>query len=167
MTTATTGRRAGGAPFTFAGGGMQDVAQNATCGRLPLRSPSGRLLTGIHSKALDKYYEKVFNLSMTRLIEFDPKKDAVNWAKHKIRLATAALVFADPMRIERVDDSEGNMSGEERLQTLGKVGSVLFVVYTEKGERIRLISARIATKSEKRSYYGYHTANSKDWAKAD
>jgi uncharacterized DUF497 family protein len=122
---------------------------------------------GIHSKALDKYYEKVFNLSMTRLIEFDPKKDAVNWAKHKIRLATAALVFADPMRIERVDDSAGNTSGEERLQTLGKVGSVLFVVYTERGKKIRLISARIATKSEKRSYYGYDTINSKYWTKAD
>jgi uncharacterized DUF497 family protein len=142
-------------------------SENTTRDRLPPHSSSGGLLTAVRGKALDKYYEKVFNLRMTRLIEFDPKKDAANWVKHKIRLATAALVFADPMRIERLDDSEGNMSEEERLQTLGRVGRVLFVVYTERGKKIRLISARLATKLEKRSYYGYDASNSKDWAKAD
>ena len=46
-------------------------------------------------------------------IEFDPAKDEQNWKKHKIRFATAALVFADPYRIERLDDSLEN-PGEER-----------------------------------------------------
>ena len=96
--------------------------------------------------------------------EIDPEKAADNWAKHKIRLETAALVFADPLRVERRDDSEGNTAGEERWQTLGKV---LFVVYTERGEKKRLISARAADKAEKRSYYGHDTRNRKGWAKAD
>jgi uncharacterized DUF497 family protein len=81
---------------------------------------------------------------MTREIEFDPRKEEQNWKAHKIHLATAALVFADPMRIERRDDSKGNMSGEERWQTLGMVDKVLFVVYTERGDKTRLISARPA-----------------------
>jgi uncharacterized DUF497 family protein len=86
---------------------------------------------------------------------------------HKVSFEDAALVFTDPMRIERRDDSEGNISGEERWQTLGKVDKVLFVVYTERGEKTRLISARAANKAEKRSYYGHDNDNRKGWAKAD
>jgi uncharacterized DUF497 family protein len=103
----------------------------------------------------------------TRDFEIDPEKASANWTKHKIHLQTAALVFADPLRIERRDDSEGNTAREERWQTLGKVDKVLFVVYTERGEKTRLISARAANKAEKRSYYGYDTRNRKGWAKAD
>ena len=90
--------------------------------------------------------------------------------KHRVSFDTATLVFLDPCRIERRDDSEGNTAGEERRQTLGKVGKLYFVVFTErddeKGGIIRLISARIATKEEQRSYYG-HNDNVKGWTKAD
>ena len=103
----------------------------------------------------------------TREFEIDPVKAAENWTKHKVRLETGALVFVDPLRVERRDDSEGNTSGEERWQTLGKVDKVLFVVYTERGEKTRLITARIANKAEKRSYYGHDSRNSKEWSKAD
>ncbi|MDR2602223.1 MAG: BrnT family toxin [Spirochaetaceae bacterium] len=61
------------------------------------------------------------------------------WEAHKIKLETAALVFADTMRLERPDDSEGNATGEERRQTLGEVSKVLFVVYTERGNKTRII----------------------------
>ena len=71
----------------------------------------------------------------TREIEFDPEKAMVNFQQHKVRFETAALVFSDPLRIERRDDSEGNTLGEERWQTLGMVKNVLFVVYTERGEK--------------------------------
>jgi uncharacterized DUF497 family protein len=104
---------------------------------------------------------------MTREIEFDPEKEEKNWKTHKVHLATAALVFVDPCRIERRDDSEGNMSGEERWQTLGMVDKILFVVYTERGDKTRLISARPANGPEKRSYYGYDESNRKGWSKAD
>jgi uncharacterized DUF497 family protein len=103
----------------------------------------------------------------TREFEFDPEKAIVNLQIHKVNFEDAALVFADLMRIERRDDSQENIAGEERWQTLGKVGKVLFVVYTERGEKIRLISARIANKAEKRSYYGHGNDNRKGWAEAD
>jgi len=103
----------------------------------------------------------------TREIEFDPEKAKINFQEHKIRFETAALVFSDPLRIERRDDSESNTSGEERWQTLGMVHKVLFVVYTERGKKTRLISARVANKAEKRSYYGHDDNNRKGWAKAD
>ncbi|MBO4373983.1 MAG: BrnT family toxin [Lachnospiraceae bacterium] len=43
---------------------------------------------------------------------------------------------------------------EDRYYTIGKVGDVLFVVYTDRGNTIRLISARFATKKEEELYYG-------------
>ena len=79
---------------------------------------------------------------------------------------TAQYVFADPQRLERLDMSEGNISGEERWQTLGKVGPVLFVVYTERGENKRIVTARPADKTERRSYNGYYQIDGKGWSKA-
>jgi uncharacterized DUF497 family protein len=111
--------------------------------------------------------QKVLLLSMTIKIEFDTDKDEKNWKKHRIRFNTAALVFADPMRIERIDDSANRTTCEERFQTLGRVSKVLFVVYTERGDKIRLITARLATKAERRSYYGYDRTDNKRWTKAD
>jgi uncharacterized DUF497 family protein len=106
-----------------------------------------------------------------RKIVWDPDKAAENLRKHHVTFDSAALVFLDPMRIERRDDSETNKSGEERWQTLGVVGSVLFVVYTERvtvnGEETRIITARAANKAEKRSYHGTDNRNIKGWAKAD
>ena len=103
----------------------------------------------------------------TREIEFDPEKAKVNFKVHKVKFETASLVFSDPNRIERRDDSEGNKAGEERWQTLGMVSKVLFVVYTERGEKTRIISARSANKAEKRSYHGHDNDNRKGWTKAD
>jgi len=103
----------------------------------------------------------------TREIEFDPVKAELNWKEHKIKFETASLVFSDPMRIERRDDSKGNTSEEDRWQTLGMVNKVLFVVYTERGNKTRIISARAADKTERRSYYGNDNDNRKSWTKAD
>jgi len=100
-------------------------------------------------------------------IEFDPEKAKINWQEHKVDFEDAALVFIDPLRIERRDDSEGNAGDEDRWQTLGIVNKVFFVVYTERGDKTRIISARAATKAEKRSYYGHDNNNSKGWTKAN
>jgi uncharacterized DUF497 family protein len=70
-------------------------------------------------------------------------------------------------RIERRDESERNTSGEERRQTLGMAGKVLFVVYTKRGETPRLISARLANKAERRSYNGYYHIDGKGWSEAN
>jgi uncharacterized DUF497 family protein len=100
------------------------------------------------------------------IVEWDENKNAINRRIHHISFETARLVFADPDRIERLDNSLSNSSGEVRWQTLGLVGKVLFVVYTERGKNIRLISARLANKKERSSYYGVGNEKSSNWAKA-
>jgi len=101
------------------------------------------------------------------IVEWDENKNAINRRIHHISFETARLVFADPNRIERFDNSLSNSSGEIRWQTLGLVGKVLFVVYTERGENIRLISARLANKKERSSYYGDGNNKGSNWAKTN
>ena len=75
----------------------------------------------------------------------------MNWRKHTVSFEDAALVFADENRIERYDDEHS--IDEDRYITIGKVERILFVIYTERGEITRLISARRATVQERRDYY--------------
>ena len=98
-------------------------------------------------------------------IEWDEAKNILNKKEHGVSFEAAQFVFIDPERIERLDRSEGNTSGEERIQTLGMVNKVLFVVYTERGENKRIITARLADKTERRSYNGYYQIDGKGWAK--
>ncbi|MDR2718328.1 MAG: BrnT family toxin [Treponema sp.] len=99
-------------------------------------------------------------------IEWYGEKARLNIENHKVSFETAQYVFSDPERLERIDQSEGNTSGEERLQTLGKVRKVLFVIYTERGNNKHIISARLADKNERRSYNGYYQIDGKGWTKA-
>ena len=89
--------------------------------------------------------------------------------KHRIGFEVAQYVFTDPLRIWRYDRSESNTSGEVRWQTIGKVGKLFFVVYTEQedgeGNITRIISARKAEKHERRSYNGYNQIDGKGWTK--
>ncbi|MDR1785282.1 MAG: BrnT family toxin [Spirochaetaceae bacterium] len=100
-------------------------------------------------------------------IEWDAVKNETNKREHNgLGFEVAQYVFSDPQRLERLDRSEHNASGEERWQTLGKVGPVFFVVYTERRANKRIISARAADKAERRSYYGYYQIDGKGWTKA-
>lgn len=87
-----------------------------------------------------------------QLVEWDENKAAINFRKHGICFEDAALVFADENLIERRDETHSQH--EDRWQAIGMVEKILFVVYTERGEAIRLISARVATSKERREYYG-------------
>ena len=60
-------------------------------------------------------------------------------------------VFNDSNRIEIYDVEHSQY--EDRYSTIGMVDDVLFVVYTERGEAIRLISARLATSRERSIYF--------------
>jgi uncharacterized DUF497 family protein len=94
-------------------------------------------------------------------------RNEINRREHNgLDFEVAQYVFSDPERIERLDRSENNTSGEERWQTLGRVGPVFFVVYTERGENKRIITARAADKAERRSYHGYYRIDNKGWSKA-
>lgn len=83
--------------------------------------------------------------------EWDEEKNFANKEKHKISFETAAHVFDDPNYIEMFDFEHS--FNEDRYIAIGKVGDVLFVVFTERKETIRLISARLATNAERKLYY--------------
>jgi uncharacterized DUF497 family protein len=83
--------------------------------------------------------------------EFDPAKAVGNLRKHGVSFADAEGVFMDPLAMHRIDpDAEG----EERLLAIGRgsAGHLLVVVYTLRGDSIRLISARRASAAEIRAY---------------
>lgn len=84
-----------------------------------------------------------------RWIEWDDEKNIHN---HGISFQAAKYVFNDENRLEFFDAYHSD--DEDRYITIGKVHDVLFVVFTERGESIRLISARIANARERRIYYG-------------
>ena len=87
--------------------------------------------------------------------EWDEAKAVTNERKHGVGFALAVRVFSDPLAISRQDRIEG---GEQRWQTLGMVDGVLLLLVAHtvqddgEGEVIRIISARQATRKEKRDY---------------
>jgi uncharacterized DUF497 family protein len=84
--------------------------------------------------------------------EWDAEKAADNWRDHGIAFDEAIKIFRDAFAIESIDDREAY--GEERVNRLGMCeGVLLHVTYTERGERIRIISARRAEKHEQDDYY--------------
>lgn len=88
------------------------------------------------------------------LFEWDEAKEQINFSKHGIDFSTAALVFSDDCRIEKYDDAHSD--DEDRYITIGQVQGtmiIVMVVYTEREEAIRIISARRATKREEEAYY--------------
>jgi hypothetical protein len=84
--------------------------------------------------------------------EWDPAKALANLRKHKVPFLMACEVFKDDNRLETLDFSSD--CDEERWIVLGRVGQkILSVVYTQRGQRTRLISARRADRNEQRSYW--------------
>ena len=84
--------------------------------------------------------------------EWDEAKADDNLRNHGVSFEFAATAFRDPFGIEWIDDREAY--GEVRTILLGMAdGTVLVVVYTERESRIRLISARRATRYEQNRYY--------------
>jgi uncharacterized DUF497 family protein len=92
--------------------------------------------------------------------EWDRRKNAANQRKHGVAFVEASTVFGDPLSITIPDPLHD--IDEERLVIIGMSAAqrLLVVVHTERGERIRLISARLATKHEKHYYEeGSHEAS--------
>ena len=83
--------------------------------------------------------------------EWDENKNRINKNLHHVDFLLAARIFFDEHRLERVD--EEHSQDEERYISLGWADGVLFVVHTERGDTIRLISARRAEPHERRAYY--------------
>ena len=87
----------------------------------------------------------------TLIFEWDEDKNHINKEKHGIDFNIAIHVFEDDDRIE-IYDVEHSID-EDRYNTIGLVHDVLFVVYTERKDRLRIILARLATAAERRLYY--------------
>lgn len=88
------------------------------------------------------------------IFEWDDSKEQINIIKHGIDFSTAAHVFHDENRIEFYD--EAHSESEDRYITIGQINGIaiiVMVVYTERKDTIRLISARKATNQERRMYY--------------
>ena len=82
--------------------------------------------------------------------EWDDRKAARNARQHGVTFEVARLAFADPRAIDRLDLDE---TGEDRMLLTGLANNVLLTVcFTERGRRIRIISARKATKREQDDY---------------
>ncbi|WP_299411479.1 BrnT family toxin [Acaryochloris sp. IP29b_bin.148] len=84
-------------------------------------------------------------------VEWDPNKAAINQQKHGVRFADAEAVLFDPNALSFEDMAA---QGEQRFVVIGMdhLWRLLVVVYTYRDNRIRLISARSATRSERRNY---------------
>ena len=85
--------------------------------------------------------------------EWDDAKAEANFETHGVSFELAKTVFKDTFAIERLDDREDY--GEQRFIIVGMADGrvLLFVAYTERGERIRIISARRVTQHEQDDYF--------------
>ena len=91
-------------------------------------------------------------MAMKLQFEWDPNKAAKNIEKHQVSFDEAATVFDNPMFITVID--EEHSVDKERYITVGlsKRGRLLMVAHTDREGRIRIISARKATKKEEQFY---------------
>jgi uncharacterized DUF497 family protein len=88
--------------------------------------------------------------------EWDDEKNAINLQKHGIDFLSAIAVFDDPDRLE--EDSTQPEYQEVRKRTIGRVGShllVLTVIYTDREQNKRIISARCASRDERKRYLNF------------
>lgn len=84
--------------------------------------------------------------------DWDPDKAAENLRRHRVSFEEAATVFRDPLSWTFPDPEHSE--GEERYLDIGhsERGRLLIVSYTERQGQVRIISARLATRKERRSY---------------
>ena len=84
--------------------------------------------------------------------EWDPAKAASNHEKHGVSFEEAATAFGDPLSLTIYDPDHS--AGEDRYVLLGLSENhrLLVISHAERDDRIRIISARAADKSERRNY---------------
>ena len=84
--------------------------------------------------------------------EWDPKKAKYNLRKHGVSFEEASTVFDDVLATFYQDPDHS--AHEKRLLTIGTSarGRLLYVAFADRKQRIRIISARVPTKQEKKLY---------------
>ncbi len=84
--------------------------------------------------------------------EWDNNKAESNFLKHGISFEQAVTVFADPYLLFTEDSKHSEKEQREWAIGEAKNGSLLVVIFTMRGDSIRIISARKATKIERKQY---------------
>ncbi len=86
------------------------------------------------------------------LFEWDPEKAAKNLIIHGVSFDEAAIAFQDPLSLKIYDPLHSDE--EDRFVLIGNSGRnrLLVIVHTERGNKIRIINARKATKNEREQY---------------
>jgi uncharacterized DUF497 family protein len=89
---------------------------------------------------------------MGYIFEWDQKKAGLNLRKHNVGFDEASTVFGDPLALLMPDPDHS--VGEMRYVLLGMSNQqrLLVVAFAERSPRTRLISARLATRQERRKY---------------
>jgi uncharacterized protein len=84
--------------------------------------------------------------------EWNPRKAGVNQRKHGVSFGEAATIFGDPLALTAADPVHSDR--EDRFVTMGVSdrGRTLIIVHTDRGDAVRIISARRATRTERRQY---------------
>ncbi|MCC7372959.1 MAG: BrnT family toxin [Chloroflexi bacterium] len=84
--------------------------------------------------------------------EWDPEKAALNLRRHRVAFAEAITVFSDPLSV--TDSDPDHSDDETRFIVIGTSGrgTLMMVVHTARGSRIRIISARALTRAERVQY---------------
>ena len=88
--------------------------------------------------------------------EWDPKKEAKNIRKHKVMFTEAATVFGDTFSTTVPDPDHSDEEDRYIIIGLSQHHRLLMVAHTERGERIRIISARPLTPTEREAYEETH-----------
>ena len=86
------------------------------------------------------------------MFEWDEHKNKINVIKHSIDFKLAAEVFSDPKAIIQFSREQ---NGEKRYQIIGSIAGelvILLVAFTHRQDKIRIISARKASKKERQLY---------------
>lgn len=129
------------------------VAEAAGLLRSPVAfSVKRRSLTPARSVALVGIVRPRVPFSVDLEFEWDPRKAATNRQKHGVEFEEAVTAFVDPHSVTIPDPDHS--AEEARFILIGRsaILRLLIVVHLERGERIRLISARLATRRERRTY---------------
>jgi uncharacterized protein len=84
--------------------------------------------------------------------EWNPEKAALNLQKHGVSFSEAATVFNDPLSTTFPDPDHSVGESRYVIIDLSRFGKLLVVSHTDRGEKIRIISTRKATRQEQRFY---------------
>jgi uncharacterized DUF497 family protein len=84
--------------------------------------------------------------------EWDPEKAKANLVKHGVSFQEATTAFTDPLSLTVFDPDHSDEEDRYLLIGSSAFGRLVVIAHTDRGEAVRIISARLATKRERRSY---------------